>query len=142
MMAVVHPASQPSTTSGHRETLNGNSGKRKRTGVSIGTTSRFTESAPAATSRAAIGGTKGGKGPRKRSSERSFGKGRQNSLRRVPGSTDRLRDRSNRNITSGGIQGGREGRQFTVANVGNNGKIYLRYAKLILLWSNWAISRI
>lgn len=30
-------------------------------------------------------------------------------------------------ITPDGGSGGREGRQFTVANVGNNGRIYLRY---------------
>lgn len=31
-------------------------------------------------------------------------------------------------ITPDGGSAGREGRQFTVANVGNNGRIYLRYA--------------
>lgn len=30
-------------------------------------------------------------------------------------------------ITPDGGSAGREGRQFTVANVGNNGRIYLRY---------------
>ena len=30
-------------------------------------------------------------------------------------------------ITPDGSSAGREGRQFTVANVGNNGRIYLRY---------------
>src|SRR3569833_338276 len=32
-------------------------------------------------------------------------------------------------ITPDGGSAGREGRQFTVANVGNNGRIYLRYAR-------------
>ncbi len=31
-------------------------------------------------------------------------------------------------IAPDGSSAGREGRQFTVANVGNNGRIYLRYA--------------
>lgn len=55
---------------------------------------------------------------------------RQNSLKRVKNSTDILRQRS---LKKDGKDGGaeangstREGRQFTVANVGNNGKIYLR----------------
>lgn len=56
--------------------------------------------------------------------------GRQNSLRRVKNSTDVLRQRStkatSRGIVPDGLSGGREGRQFTVANVGNNGMIYLR----------------
>lgn len=36
------------------------------------------------------------------------------------------------NVAPETISTGREGRQFTVANVGNNGKIFLRYAKLVL----------
>lgn len=56
--------------------------------------------------------------------------GRQNSLRRVKNSTDVLRQRSTKatssDIAPDGLSGGREGRQFTVANVGNNGMIYLR----------------
>ena len=125
-MAAVSPVIQTPANSGHRETLNGNSGKRKRTGGSNGTMSRLTESAPVATTRAAISKTNSGKGQRKRSSERSFGKGRQNSLRRVPGGTDRLKDRSIKKTAAGSNSGGREGRHFTVANVGNNGRIYLR----------------
>jgi hypothetical protein len=68
-------------------------------------------------------------------SERAMIRGRQNSLRRVKDSTDMLRERSlhrrrskrdMKEITSESTAGGREGRQFTVANVGNNGMIYLR----------------
>jgi hypothetical protein len=36
------------------------------------------------------------------------------------------RDEGKFNIAPDGTSAGREGRQFTVANVGNNGKIYLR----------------
>lgn len=35
-------------------------------------------------------------------------------------------------VAPDGGSAGREGRQFTVANVGNNGKIYLRYASCLL----------
>ncbi|KAL8731144.1 MAG: hypothetical protein Q9181_004403 [Wetmoreana brouardii] len=62
--------------------------------------------------------------------ERSASRGRQPSLRHVKNSTEVLRQRStkraNQDTGSDGLSGGREGRQFTVANVGNNGKIYLR----------------
>ena len=58
-------------------------------------------------------------------------RGRQNSLRRVKNSKEVLRQRSanrdNKGVAPDGLSGGREGRQFTVANVGNNGRIYLRY---------------
>ena len=68
---------------------------------------------------------------RRNSSEKDKGRGRQNSLRRVKNSTDVLRkrslQRSQKDITPDGSSGGREGRQFTVANVGNNGIIYLRF---------------
>jgi len=37
-------------------------------------------------------------------------------------------------ITPDGGSAGREGRQFTVANVGNNGRIYLRYAPNYASW--------
>jgi hypothetical protein len=56
-------------------------------------------------------------------------RGRQNSLRHVKNSTDVLRQRSlkdRRMEATDGNPGGREGRQFTVGNVGNNGLIYLR----------------
>ena len=54
------------------------------------------------------------------------------SLRRAKNSTDALRQRSQQVHNSAGhaiidgSSGGREGRQFTVGNVGNNGMIYLR----------------
>lgn len=58
-------------------------------------------------------------------------RGRQNSLKRTKNSTDVLRQRSLKRDGKGGAVDSnpttREGRQCTVANVGNNGKIYLRY---------------
>ena len=67
---------------------------------------------------------------RRKSAERTAIKGRQNSLKRVKNSTDLLRQRSLKQDSKEGAVdtngSTREGRQFTVANVGNNGKIYLR----------------
>lgn len=67
---------------------------------------------------------------RRKSSERARSRGRQNSLKRVKNSTDLLRQRSlktdAKDPTVDTNPSTREGRQFTVANVGNNGKIYLR----------------
>ena len=67
---------------------------------------------------------------KKKSSERISGRGRQNSLRHVKNSTEVLRQRSRRraakDLVLEATSGAREGRQFTVANVGNNGMIYLR----------------
>ena len=66
----------------------------------------------------------------RRSTERAGSRGRQPSLRHVKNSTEVLRQLSKRRATQDaapdGKSSGREGRQFTVANVGNNGKIYLR----------------
>lgn len=57
-------------------------------------------------------------------------RGRQNSLRHVKDSTEMLRGRPTRGAGKDGVSdanaGMREGQHFTVANVGNNGKIYLR----------------
>ncbi|CAO1600593.1 hypothetical protein XANCAGTX0491_004277 [Xanthoria calcicola] len=57
-------------------------------------------------------------------------RGRQPSLRHVKNSTEVLRQRSAKRATQEGLvdntSAGREGRQFTVANVGNNGRLYLR----------------
>ncbi|KAL8872097.1 MAG: hypothetical protein Q9174_002213 [Haloplaca sp. 1 TL-2023] len=62
--------------------------------------------------------------------EPSKNRGRQPSLRHVKDSTEVLRQRStkkaNPDNASESTPEGRAGRQFTVANVGNNGKIYLR----------------
>ena len=67
---------------------------------------------------------------KKKSSERILARGRQNSLRHVKNSTEVLRQRSRRRAAKDAVLEGtpaaREGRQFTVANVGNNGMIYLR----------------
>ena len=76
--------------------------------------------------------TVAGRGRRRNSSSSIGGKGTQNSLRRVKDSTDMLRQRSLRRQQPAresppeGGTGAREGRKFTVANVGNNGMIYLR----------------
>lgn len=63
--------------------------------------------------------------------EKATTRGRQNSLRHVKNSNEVLRQRSanrgHKDVAPDGTSGGREGRQFTVANVGNNGRIYLRY---------------
>ena len=71
-----------------------------------------------------------GASTRLKSSERDHSRGRQNSLRRVKNSKEVMRQRSkNRNTQESApdaTSSGREGRQFTVANVGNNGRIYLR----------------
>ncbi len=57
-------------------------------------------------------------------------RGRHNSLKRVKNSTDILRQRSlKRNAKDVATEAStttREGKHFTVANVGSNGKIYLR----------------
>ena len=62
--------------------------------------------------------------------EKSESRGRHNSLRHVKNSTEVLRQRSIKKVAKESAldakTGMREGRQFTVANVGNNGKIYLR----------------
>ena len=64
------------------------------------------------------------------STERARSRGRQNSLQRVKDSKEVLRQRSpkaeNRIPGPDMNSSTREGRNFTVANVGNNGKIYLR----------------
>ncbi|KAL8946311.1 MAG: hypothetical protein Q9222_007273 [Ikaeria aurantiellina] len=64
--------------------------------------------------------------------DRSQSRGRQPSLRHVKNSTDILRQKSTKGVNQDSgvdsVSGGRAGRQFTVANVGNNGKIYLRQA--------------
>ncbi|KAI4164542.1 MAG: hypothetical protein LQ342_001855 [Letrouitia transgressa] len=65
-----------------------------------------------------------------RPTQRAGSRGRQPSLRHVKNSTEVLRQRSqkraNQDVTPDGNSEGRKGRHFTVANVGNNGKIYLR----------------
>ena len=71
----------------------------------------------------------------RRPSEKLASRGRKGSLRRAKNSTDMLRARSlqrqqaKQDVAPDGNSGGREGkgRQFTVANVGNNGMIYLRF---------------
>lgn len=71
-----------------------------------------------------------GASTRLQASGREHSRGRQNSLRHVKNSQEVMRQRStnrhNQDIAPDGNAGSREGRQFTVANVGNNGRIYLR----------------
>ena len=67
--------------------------------------------------------------PRQRSSERQQGRGRKNSLKNVKNSNEVLRQRSLKRGNKEALDpqlSMREGRHFAVANVGNNGKIYLR----------------
>lgn len=70
----------------------------------------------------------------RRTPGRSNSRGRQTSLRHVKNSKEVMRQRSanrgNQDIAPDNTAGGREGRQFTVANVGNHGRIYLRYVWL------------
>lgn len=67
---------------------------------------------------------------KRKSNEKLEGRGHQNSLRYVKNSAEVQRQRSvkraGKDVGVDGNLGAREGRQFTVANVGNNGKIYLR----------------
>lgn len=67
---------------------------------------------------------------KRRSSERSRSRSRANSLRHVKNSTEVLRQRSirrgNKESEVERNPSTKEGRHFTVANVGTNGKIYLR----------------
>ena len=69
----------------------------------------------------------------KKSAEKAEARPRKNSLRHAKNSNEVLRQRSiKKGATDGSLDansGAREGRQFTVANVGNNGKIYLRYVE-------------
>ncbi|MCJ1381656.1 Guanine nucleotide exchange factor lte1 [Xylographa soralifera] len=87
------------------------------------------------TPRKTVAGDRNEKGSRWKPSEKVEVHGRQNSLRRVKDSTDMLRERSlhrqrsKKDTAVEGTSGGREGRQFTVGNVGNNGMIYLRPVK-------------
>ena len=71
----------------------------------------------------------------RKSSERARSRGRQNSLKRTKNSTDILRQRSlkrdGKDAATDANPTTREGRQFTVANVANGGKIYLRYTHSI-----------
>ena len=70
-------------------------------------------------------------------SEKVTARGRPTSLRHAKNSKEVLRQRSanrgNKDVAPDGTSGGREGRQFTVANVGNNGRIYLRYDYILSL---------
>lgn len=71
-----------------------------------------------------------GRGEERRTADRQETRGRQNSLRHVKNSTEVLRQRSTKRAAKETAldvnAAAREGRQFTVASVGNHGKIYLR----------------
>ena len=43
-------------------------------------------------------------------------------------------DANNPGLEHSGIPNAREGRHFTVGNVGNNGKLYLRCVRIVLMW--------
>ena len=76
---------------------------------------------------------------RRRSSERIKNRHRQNSLKRVKNSNEVLRQRSTKKVTKDSLDPAtstREPRHFTVANVGDNGKIYLRHASALLIGCN------
>lgn len=134
-MAAALPSTQESETAYRKGKLNGGSGKRKRNEPGVEQRTRAAESVQARTSRSAITKVKGGSDRRNTPSQKSIGRSRQNSLRRVKDSTDALRERSLQTqlpkkavVAAEGVPGGREGRKFTVGNVGNNGMIYLRFA--------------
>ena len=87
----------------------------------------------------------------RRRSEKVTGlRARKNSLRRAKNSTDMLRERSTqgRNGKENAIDGSSaardaKGTKFTVSNVGNNGKIYLRFVPIfafqVYLWEDLRI---
>ena len=80
----------------------------------------------------------------RRKSEKVTGlRSRKNSLRRVKDSTDMLRERSNQGQNgrerlpdANSAARGPKGSKFTVSNVGNNGKIYLRSVSFLPLVTN------
>ena len=131
-MATTPPSSQISVYSFNEDIPIRDSGGRKTKEGALGDKNRAFEAGEVVPSKITSGKKKAGKSLRK-SSERVTGRARNNSLRRVKDSTDALRDRSlqvqqsKKDITSDGSPGGREGRQFTVENVGKNGMIYLRF---------------
>ena len=136
-MAATPLPTRESTTFLHGNGRSSPSTKRKRNDIGAepitaytGTTEAFPSNQNTPKSSYQIGRSET---QRRRSSERAKGKLRQNSLRRVKNSTDVLRKQSlQKAATLGGIEpdgisAGSKGRQFTVANVGNNGMIYLRF---------------
>lgn len=104
--------------------------KRKYEGTGSGIPTKLAEKRGEDATLEAVPSVRGNLSLSKNPSKTAGVGGRQNSLRRVKNSTDVLRQRStnatSKDIVSDGLSGGREGRQFTVANVGNNGMIYLR----------------
>lgn len=104
--------------------------KRKFEGVGSGIPTKLAEKRGEVATLEAVPTARGNLSLSRTPSNKAGVRGRQNSLRRVKNSTDVLRQRStkatSRDIVPDGLSGGREGRQFTVANVGNNGMIYLR----------------
>ena len=138
-MATTPPSSQISVYSFNGDISTHTSGRRKTNEGTLGDKTRTSESGQAISSRIASNKKKVGKGLRRKSSERVPNRARNNSLRRVKDSTDALRDRSlqvqhaKKDATPDSGPGGREGRQFTVENVGKNGMIYLRCVLISLL---------
>ena len=104
--------------------------KRKFEGTGPGISTKLVEKSGENATLGAVPAVGGNPSVSQNTSKKPGAVGRQNSLRRVKNSTDMLRQRSTkataRDVVPDGLSGGREGRQFTVANVGNNGMIYLR----------------
>lgn len=147
-MATTPPSSQISVYSFNEDISIRESGRRETNEGALGDKTRASEAGEVVPSKITSGKKKAKKGLRRKSSERAAGRAQNNSLRRVKDSTDALRDRSlqvqqaKKDITSDGGPAGREGRQFTVENVGKNGMIYLRSVHIFYLTSYCAIKRI
>ena len=135
-------SSQDFSTSLHGDDRSSGSVKRKRKGNSSGikkapvgirkgeATDRGIQDAASTCRDMSTSQTEGNR--KKSLTEKDSVKTRQTSLRRVKNSTDVLRQRSTQrskiDVAPDGHSGGREQEgRFTVANVGNNGMIYLRF---------------
>ena len=142
VMATVVQSWQSSTglsRNEHKTTGRASAQTRTRSGVEGSTDTG--ESRRAILQRRGGEGDKSAKLSEKRSSEKNGIRGRQNSLRRVKNSTDMLRERSlhrqrsKKEAAAESNPVAREGRQFTVGNVGNNGMIYLRSVFRGAIWA-------
>ena len=123
---------QQSSSLRAQENLAKTRGKRSSDAMATNAGNRSQENRQILPTRNPSGKANSPKTPRLQKVDKS-GSVRKNSLRRAKDSTDALRQRSQhmQNVTNqAGADGSpstREGRQFTVGNVGNNGIIYLRY---------------
>ena len=123
---------QPSSSPRAQDDSGRTRGKRSSDAMATNTGNRSQESRQVLPTRSPSGKANALKTPRLQKVDKS-GSIRKNSLRRAKDSTDALRQRSQHTQNSTGQMGvdgsssTREGRQFTVGKVGNNGLIYLRY---------------